>query len=307
MHGFIVIDKAAGITSAGVVAQVKKMLPKGTKIGHCGTLDPNVTGVLALAIGKATKAIPYLSDEIKRYQCSMRFGIKTTTADIWGEVLERREAQTAFSIAAINNALRDLTGKIEQLPPMFSAAKIEGRRLYQLARAGQTIARKAKQIEVFGYSDIRYDYPDLHFTVSCSRGSYVRTLCEQIAAQLNSVATMTALRRLQSGPFQLSDAHDVTLLNSTLIKAKLLPITILFKQLRSIYVDYKHALHLTHGVKVNLARFINKTESFKGDERFAVYYKTIFIGVASRRAAEIRIEKLFLDSDSLQAYTVGII
>ncbi len=301
MHGFVVIDKPAGITSAGVVRQVKRLLPKGTKIGHCGTLDPNVTGVLALAIGKATKAMPYLNDEIKRYRCTLRFGIKTTTADIWGDLIEQTEAEH-FSSDAINSALSNLTGKIEQVPPMFSAVKQSGQRLYQLARVGKTVTRQPKQIEVYDYSAVEYDFPLLHFTVSCSRGSYVRTLCEQIAEQLDSIATMTALRRLQSGPFKLQDALDMTDLTAKLIAAKLLPITVLFDRLRPIKVDYKHALHLTHGVKVNLLRFLKDAAPIDKKALFAVYYQNAFIGVAAWQDSEIRIEKLFFDSTLLKDY-----
>ncbi len=301
MHGFIVVDKPAGITSAGVVARLKRLLPRGTKVGHTGTLDPNVTGVLALAIGRATKAISYLAGEVKCYRCSMRFGIKTTTADIWGDQIETATV-APFSAAQIDAALSALTGKIEQLPPMFSAVKKDGKRLYELARAGQVVERCSKQIEVFGYSGIDYQFPNLTFTVNCSRGSYVRTLCEDIAAQLGTIATMTALRRLQSGPFLIADAVSLDGLTADDVAAKLLPPTLLFTGFAKITVDYKHAKHLTHGVKVNLARFVKPAEQIVENARYGVYYKGQFIGVARAAKANIKLEKLFIDSAQLEAY-----
>ncbi len=300
MHGFIVVDKPAGLTSAAVVSKVKKLLPKGTKIGHTGTLDPNVTGVLALALGKATKSIRFMDAEKKCYRCSMQFGIKTTTADIWGAV-ERQHAVTAFELADIMSALTALSGKIEQVPPMFSAAKHQGKRLYQLARSGQTVERKAKTIEVFGYDDIVYQHPYLHYTVTCSRGTYVRTLCEDIAAKLGSIACMTALQRTVSGPFNINQAQPLAQLTATNIADYILPIEIMFNKLTNISIDYKHAVHLLNGVKVNLKRFINQPLT-DATACYGVYYKNLFIGVARGTTDQILLDKLFTDKTTLEDY-----
>ncbi len=300
MHGFIVVDKPAGVTSAAVVAKVKKLLPKDTKIGHTGTLDPNVTGVLALAIGRATKGIAYLSTEKKVYRCSMQFGIKTDSADIWGNLLERQTVKT-FEYDQINRVLKSLSGKIEQVPPMYSAVKHDGKRLYQLAREGKTVARRAKTIEVFSYDDVDYQSPFLHFTVSCSRGTYVRTLCEDIASALDSVACMTALQRTVSGPFVLNQAKQLAQLTVTNLAELLLPIDILFTDATKIRVDYKHAHHLLNGVKVNLKRFI-KTPVHNADTLFAVYYHTHFIGIAKYADKQILLERLFTDKTTLEDY-----
>ncbi len=300
MHGFIVIDKPAGMTSAAVVAKVKRLLPKGTKIGHTGTLDPNVTGVLPLALGKATKSIGYMNSEKKTYRCSMQFGIKTDTADIWGKVIDRRAVEP-FNNDKILSAINVLSGNIKQVPPMYSAAKHQGKRLYDLARSGQTVVRKAKSIEIFGYHDISYQHPLLHFTVSCSRGTYVRTLCEDIADQLGNIACMTALRRTLSGPFELSQARTLEQLTASNFSDALLPIDIMFKNSAAISVDYKHAIHLLNGVKVNLKRFL-KHATNNSDRLYRVYYQSLFIGVAKASDAQIRLEKLLIDINTLEDY-----
>ncbi len=299
MHGFIVIDKPAGMTSATVVAKVKKMLPKGTKIGHAGTLDPNVTGVLPLAIGKATKSIAYMNNEQKTYQCTMQFGLKTDTADIWGDVIEQRST-APFNIADIMSALKTLSGRIEQTPPMYSAVKHKGRRLYDLARSGITVERQAKSIEIFSYDDIGYQHPFLHFTVTCSRGTYVRTLCEDIADQLDSVACMTALRRTCSGPFELDQARALAQLTENNIDDAVLPIDIMFADTVRISIDYKHAVHLLNGVKVDLRRFCKQAS--KNRDLYSVYYKSLFIGVAKTNKTSIRLDKLLIDKETLEDY-----
>ncbi len=300
MHGFIVIDKPTGMTSASIVNKVKKLLPKGTKIGHTGTLDPNVTGVLALAIGRATKSIAYLNNERKCYRCSMQFGLKTDTADIWGEVIKKQDVN-AFDLTQINDVLNTLSGKIKQVPPMYSAAKHQGKRLYQLARSGQIVERQAKLIEIFNYRDIVYQHPFLHFTVICSRGTYVRTLCEDIANELGTLACMTALCRTLSGPFRQCQALSLTQLTTADISDKLLPIEIMFDNLIEILVDYKHAVHLLNGVKVDLKRFIEQPLD-STSKLYTVYYKTFFIGVAETIGKQIRLKTLFTDNASLEEY-----
>ncbi len=300
MHGFIVIDKAAGMTSAEVVRRVKRQLPKGTKIGHTGTLDPNVTGVLALALGRATKVVNYLNDEKKIYRCTLRFGLKTDSADIWGNVVERREGEP-FTLSTIADALQRLTGKIAQTPPMFSAVKKDGKRLYQLARDGQVVDRPAKSVEIFSYDDVVYNFPDLSFTVSCSRGTYVRTLCEDIAAQIGGIATMTALQRLRSGPFDLAEAHGLEQFSAQSLAQNLLPVDWAFQRLATISVDGAHARHLLHGVKVDLRRFCSDLTAAP-DDLFRVYYKTLFLGIARRKAMRIAFEKAFCDIATLEEY-----
>ncbi len=299
MHGFIVIDKPAALTSAAVVGRLKKLLPKKIKIGHTGTLDPNVTGVLPVALGKATKSIAFMGEERKVYRCTLRFGIRTDSADIWGTELEKKQV-SPFTTNEINVALAALTGKLAQTPPMYSAAKHNGKRLYELARSGQVVERRAKSIEIFSYGDVVYNHPELSFTVYCSRGTYVRTLCEDIAGKLNSIATMTALRRLASGPFKESDSIALENLTRENIGTHLLPIDFMFGDCAVINVDFDHAKHLLNGVKVDLRRFTNAVNPSRA-ARYAVYYNTLFVGVAENRQSTIKFIKAFIDIATLEA------
>ncbi len=299
MHGFIVVDKPAAMTSAAVVARVKKILPPKTKIGHTGTLDPNVTGVLPIALGKATKTIAFMQDERKCYRCTMRFGLRTDSADIWGNELESLSVEP-FAMEQIDDALCAMTGKLMQVPPMYSAAKLNGKRLYQLARSGQVVERRAKPIEIFSYGDVEYNHPELSFTVACSRGTYVRTLCEDIAAALDCIATMTSLCRLASGPFKLADGVALEQLSADNVADRLLPVEFLFGDYPPINVDFRHAKHLLNGVKVDLRRFTNQSQSVDG-QRFAVYYKQLFIGLAENRQTTIKFMKAFIDIATLEA------
>ncbi len=300
MHGFIVVNKPSGMTSAAVVGRLKRLLPSKTKIGHTGTLDPNVTGALPIALGKATKSIAFMGDERKRYRCTMIFGLRTDSADIWGVELERR-AVAPFTSSQLCVALDKMTGKLKQLPPMYSAAKHDGKRLYELARAGQTVERRAKSIEIFSYDDVQYNHPELTFTVECSRGTYVRTLCEDIAAQLATIAAMTSLCRLTSGPFQLSDSIALESLTKANIADYLLPVDYLFKACPVIKVDFIHARHLLNGVKVNLQRFTNGVRDAEAKTVYAIYYKTLFIGIAEDRQKKIKFLKAFIDIATLEA------
>ncbi len=292
LNGFLNVNKTAGMTSAAVVARVKKLLPKKTRIGHTGTLDPNVTGVLPLAIGRATKAIAFLDDEEKVYQASLRFGIRTTTADIWGEVVESVEPK-CIDLTEIESALAEFIGESEQIPPMFSALKQNGKRLYELARAGEVVERKARKITISKIDVISYDFPELSFKVHCSRGTYVRTLCEDIAKELGTIATMTELVRLQTAVFDLEHAYELKEINSENMTNILLPVDFLFLNLTKIQVDAIHAKHLYNGVKVNLARF------YKGErkELYAVYYENDFIGVAKNGEDGIFMAKLLGDNE----------
>lgn len=300
MNGFIVINKPAGITSATAVAKIKKRLPKKTKIGHTGTLDPNVTGVLPLAIGKATKAIAYMDDEVKVYRCTMRFGMSTDTQDIWGKIAVQTKV-VPFEQTTIERLLAHFTGDIMQVPPMYSARKVDGKRLYDLARAGIEVARHPTKTTIFGFSDVDYQHPELSYTVRCARGTYVRTLCVDMADSLGTIACMSALKRLATGPFTLDQSIGLDRLenmtNEQLDNA-LLPINIMFDQLPIIAVDYVHAIHLVNGVKVNLARFTSLNQPY--DQHYSIHCQNNFIGVAKGAGQSIRLDKIFVTEQQLK-------
>lgn len=290
INGYFVLNKPANMTSAGAIARVKKILPKGNKIGHTGTLDPNVTGVLAVALGQATKTIPYLNmlaDSNKKYRASMEFGFMTDTLDIWGEVIERADIPE-ISRAKIDEVLCSMTGRQSQIPPMYSALKKNGVRLYDLAREGIVVEREAREIEIFGFEHVNYEGGVLSFDVTCSKGTYVRSLCSDIAQRLGTLGTMNALKRLKSDCFDLSMAVDLEDLSEEFLTKKYRNINQVFFEFPAIELNFEYAVHVLNGVKVNLNRFAQERGVALEDEMFRILYNGKCIALAKRFGGEIR-------------------
>jgi tRNA pseudouridine55 synthase len=204
MNGFIVVDKPPGMTSHDVVAIARRVL-KQKKAGHTGTLDPFATGVLPLALGEATKAIPFLDESMKQYRAVMCLGISTDTQDGTGKILRRGDCEDLPKEMLLEMFSR-FKGTSYQTPPMFSAVKKGGIPLYKLARRGEEVERVAREITVHEIFIESIDLPLVTFTVSCSRGTYVRTLAADLGDALGCGAHLRDLRRLRSGPFTLADA-----------------------------------------------------------------------------------------------------
>ncbi len=215
MNGFLLIDKPAGLTSHDVLKILKRKLQL-QKLGHTGTLDPFATGLLVVGIGEALKFLSYLNEEPKKYEAVLKLGIATDTLDCDGKIIESKSIPV-LDDKIVGKVLKGFLGKHQQVPPMYSAKKIEGKKLYELAREGKTVARKPADIEIF---DIEFvgarfiapeegvinDTPTISFRVSCSRGTYVRVLGSDIAAVLGTVGHLTSLRRTQAGPFLIENA-----------------------------------------------------------------------------------------------------
>ena len=204
MDGFIVVDKPAGMTSHDVVSSVRRLAGM-KKVGHTGTLDPFATGVLPVALGEATKAIPFLDESVKKYRAVMRLGETTDTQDCTGAVI-RRGPWHEVTAGRIEETARLFLGRGSQVPPMYSALKRDGVPLYRLARRGEEVHREPREIDIFSLVIDRIDLPDVTFTVSCSRGVYVRTLASDIGDRLGCGAHLVELRRSASGPFSLEQA-----------------------------------------------------------------------------------------------------
>jgi tRNA pseudouridine55 synthase len=204
MNGFLVVDKPVGMTSHDVVATARRVL-KQKKAGHTGTLDPFATGVLPLALGEATKAIPFLDESVKRYRAVMCLGISTDTQDCTGRIV-RQSTCEALPKELLLETFSRFKGSSFQTPPMFSALKKDGVPLYKLARRGEVVERAAREITVHELSIESIEMPLVTFTVDCSRGTYVRTLAADLGDALGCGAHLRELRRLQSGPFTLENA-----------------------------------------------------------------------------------------------------
>jgi tRNA pseudouridine55 synthase len=205
--GFLVVDKPAGWTSHDVVDAARRWL--GTRrVGHLGTLDPQATGVLPLAFREATKLIPFLEDGSKSYRGIVHLGVETDTLDAEGTV--RRTFEGALPGAkAVDSALVQFQGDIEQIPPMYSAVKKDGVPLHRLARQGEEVVRLPKKVRIQRLQVLRFDSPDVEIVVDCSPGTYVRTLAADLGTALGCGAHLKALRRLRSGPFAESEARTV--------------------------------------------------------------------------------------------------
>lgn len=204
MNGFIVIDKPAGLSSHDVVNRVRRII--GTrKVGHTGTLDPFATGVLPIAVNEGTKAIPFLDEGLKRYDAVMRLGVVTDTLDITGKVLCEADWAT-ISRESFLVALDSFAGQINQMPPMYSAIKINGQPLYKLARQGREVERSTRSVEIHSLELLEFSPPLVGLRVVCSRGTYIRSLADDIGANLGCGACLQELRRTGSGPFDLGSA-----------------------------------------------------------------------------------------------------
>ncbi len=207
MDGVIVLDKPKGVTSAQALNRVKKIL-RVKKAGHTGTLDPFATGVLPLCFNRATKAIPYLGDDVKEYEAQMVLGISTDTMDNTGVVLRRRSAR-GITRKDTECVFEDFLGEIQQVPPMYSAAKVSGTRLYALARAGQDVPRKPRRVFVKQIRVVDFTFPLVTFYVICSRGTYIRVIASDAGEKLGCGAFLRSLRRIRSGPFTLETARSI--------------------------------------------------------------------------------------------------
>jgi tRNA pseudouridine55 synthase len=205
--GVLLVDKAAGMTSHDVVALVRRRL-QIRKVGHCGTLDPLATGLLLLTLGRGTKIQDLLMAEDKEYSGTMMLGVKTSTQDKDGEVIERREVPP-LEEKTIRAAFEKFRGDFYQTPPMVSAIKQAGVPLYKLARQGKTVEREPRLVHIYRYSIDRVTLPEIDFTVVCSKGFYVRTYAHDIGAELGCGAHLYSLRRVKSGRFDVASAITV--------------------------------------------------------------------------------------------------
>ncbi len=212
MDGIIVINKEKGYTSHDVVAKLKKKL-NISKVGHTGTLDPNATGVLPILIGKGTKFSKYLINHDKIYEAQIELGKKTDTADIEGKIIEKKNVDTEYIKQNLTNVLEGFIGKQEQIPPMYSAIKKNGKKLYEYVRKGEKVEVEPRKIEIYKIKLIEYKENNIKFIVSCSKGTYIRSLCEDIAEKLNTVGYMKNLKRLQVGEFNIDCAIKIDEVN----------------------------------------------------------------------------------------------
>ena len=221
MDGIIIINKTKGCTSHDIVYKIKKMLNE--KVGHTGTLDPMAEGVLPILIGKGTLLSKYLINHDKKYIVELQLGIKTDTADSEGKVIEEKPVDKEnLTTERITNILHKFIGKQEQVPPIYSAIKVNGKKLYEYARKGQQVELKPRQIEIYNIDLIDYspEKKQIKFEVFCGKGTYIRSLCEDIATKFETVGYMKSLKRIQVGDFKIEDSITIDELNNIIQNSK---------------------------------------------------------------------------------------
>jgi tRNA pseudouridine55 synthase len=251
LTGLLLIDKPANWTSHDVVAKLRGVL-NTREVGHAGTLDPQATGLLVLAIGGATRWLNYLPGD-KTYRATVRFGVETDTEDIWGKVLQEQDA-SKLDEKSIRETLLGLTKLKEQTPPMVSALKKDGRRLYDLAREGQVVEREARPVQIDAIRVIAVRPGEADFEVDCGAGTYVRTLCAEAGKQLGVGACMAALQRTRSGRFQLSDAAPEAQWTLEHLMPRLLDAGQALANLQGLDLDDAQAEDILHGRSVTVDR-----------------------------------------------------
>lgn len=290
MNGVLNIFKPKGMTSFDVVRQVKKVCNTG-KVGHTGTLDPDATGVLPVCIGRATKIIDYIMDSHKVYEVEFKLGIKTDTYDISGEILEERDP-SSLKDEEILEAVNSFLGEYSQVPPMYSALKQNGVRLYTLARQGIEVEREGRNITIYSLSDIKINNPYVSMRVECSKGTYIRSLCYDIGEKLGVFATMTELNRAETSVFKQEESVNINDLTAENYQDYLISLEDALNQYDRITVNSKYTKLLVNGVRVGDTRY-TKDEVIEG-RLYRVYDNDKFLGLGSRDKAGFKIEKLLL-------------
>ena len=312
MNGIILINKEKGCTSHDVVYKVKKLT--NSKVGHTGTLDPNATGVLPLLIGEATKISKYLINHDKEYEVVLELGKKTSTADVEGEVIKEKEVPAEiFEEQHVKEILKTFIGKQEQVPPIYSAIKVNGKKLYEYARKGQEVKLEPRKIEIYDIEllNINKDEKQISFRVKCSKGTYIRSVCEDIAEKLGTVGFMKELKRTVVGDFKIENAITVEELKEKIENKDytyIISIEEIFKENDRIDLKSQNYSKYVNGVKLDIENCkitesdatlrnikADPKESNLKDEVYKIYLDNKFIGLGTVSENKLKRDLLLLD------------
>ena len=277
LSGIINLKKEAGMTSHDAVFKLRKML-KEKKIGHGGTLDPDVTGVLPIAVGKATRLIEYMQEEGKVYEGEITLGISTTTEDASGEVVEVTPVSPDLSQEMVDQAMAAFVGQIVQIPPMYSAVKVDGRKLYEYARAGQEVERPKRTIEISSFERTsplvaEGDLVRFTFRVKCGKGTYVRTLSVDLGAKLGYASHMSKLERTGSAGLTLDDALTLAEISDLVEKEDfsfLRPLELGIGDLPTVELTSEQVTEVSFGRRISLETDVDLLAAFHQDKLIAI-------------------------------------
>lgn len=299
MNGVLLIDKPQEFTSFDVVAVIRRLAGQ-KKIGHTGTLDPNATGVLVVLLGNATKAQDLILNHDKTYVADFKLGITTDTLDIWGEVTNKKKSSVTRE--DIQNIIPEFTGEISQIPPMFSAVQKNGQRLYDLARQGIEVERESRRVTVYSFELLGFDEQTQcgKIKVACSKGTYIRTLIDDMGRKLGAGAVMTGLRRTSACGFDISDCITLDrakeLAENGTLGERLLSVESLFESLGYVSISDAQARRFSNGGALDIDRTYLKKLDVKDGDVFRVKDKEnnfLGLGVADNENRLLKIYKLF--------------
>lgn len=295
MNGLLLVDKGKGFTSFDVVAITRKLTSQ-KKIGHTGTLDPNATGVLPLLLGNATKAQDIIPNHDKEYVAGFKLGLTSDTLDIWGEI--KSEVKSEVTLSELEKVLKHFRGEIEQIPPMYSAVSVDGKRLYDLARKGIEVERKPRKITVYKLELLDFDENNQSgvLKVFCSKGTYIRTLIDDIGNELGVGAVMTSLDRTKACGFlkeQCLPLEKLKKLSPTEIEEKLISTENLFISFPELNVSEAQAKRFSNGGALDISRTsLRSAENIEGNI-YRIKYDDIFFGLGIVKENAIKIYKHF--------------
>lgn len=278
--GVINIYKEKGFTSHDVVNIVRKSLGR-VKTGHTGTLDPDAEGVLPICVGKATKLADYIAADIKEYKAELTLGITTTTEDIWGDVIEEKSVN--LSEEEVFAAIMSFKGEYSQKPPMYSAVKVNGKKLYELAREGIEVERKTRLINIYEIRDIRnLGNNRYEFYVLCSKGTYIRTLCKDIGEKLGCGGCMSSLIRTRSGNFYIENSIKIDDFKKAVSEERtaeiIIPVEKILENYKRVHISSKAEKFVVNGNKISLL-YVKEKDIAEGEKVAAVDSKKRIVGI----------------------------
>lgn len=302
INGIVNIYKEKGYTSHDVVAVLRKVVGQ-KKIGHTGTLDPDATGVLPVCLGRATKVCELLTDHDKTYEALLLLGKTTDTQDISGEVLEERDPGN-LTEEEVRSCIESFIGEYDQIPPMYSALKVNGKKLYELAREGKTVERKSRKVQIHGIRILEMNLPHVRMEVDCSKGTYIRTLCHDIGEKLQVGGCMEELERTKVGRFLKEDAVTLDEVRQKMEQGEgaelFTPLDQIFAELPAVTVTDAKVWMSYNGNDLQ-ERFLLEKEAWTDGQEVRVYdSRKNFIGLYQYRAPKklFHIKKMFLDSEA---------
>ena len=302
INGIVNIYKEKGYTSHDVVAVLRKVVGQ-KKIGHTGTLDPDATGVLPVCLGRATKVCELLTDHDKTYEALLLLGKTTDTQDISGEVLEERNPGN-LTEEEVRSCIESFIGEYDQIPPMYSALKVNGKKLYELAREGKTVERKSRRVQIHGIRILEMNLPHVRMKVDCSKGTYIRTLCHDIGEKLQVGGCMEELERTKVGRFLKEDAVTLDEVRQKMEQGEgaelFTPLDQIFAELPAVTVTDAKAWMSYNGNDLP-ERFLLEKEAWTDGQEVRVYdSRKNFIGLYQYRAPKklFHIKKMFLDPEA---------